>query len=85
MPVDVLATDYLDSAADYNALRVLCGGSKLIAIAETMNPPMAGPSISSNAPWDYWVTWARRDWNSKSAADLTRAMADPLTITLKGQ
>lgn len=83
--VDVLATDYLDRPADYKALSDLCGGTKLLAVAETMNPPKPRASIDAGATWAYWVTWARRDWNAKSEADVAAAMRDPLTLTLESQ
>lgn len=80
--VDVLATDYLQSKSDFDDLSRLCGGRKVIGIAETMNPPDAAKSIAAGAPWAYWVTWARRDWNKTSAQDVIAAMKDPLTVTL---
>ena len=80
--VDVLATDYLQGKSDYDELFKLCDGRKVIGLAETMNPPDPGASIAAGAPWAYWVTWARRDWNKKSAGDVIAAMRDPLTVTL---
>lgn len=80
--VDVLATDYLQAKSDYDCLSKLCDGRKVIGLAETMNPPDPGASIADGAPWAYWVAWARRDWNAKSAADVISAMRNPLTITL---
>lgn len=78
--VDVVATDYLQGKQDYDDLVKLTGGQKLVAIAETMNPPNAQKCIAEGAPWAYWVTWARRDWNKNSASDVIAAMKDPLTV-----
>jgi hypothetical protein len=38
--------------------------------------------VLAEIPWAYWVTWARRDWNSRSNDDMKRAMAHPKTLTL---
>jgi mannan endo-1,4-beta-mannosidase len=81
--VDVVATDYLQGKNDYDDLSKLCSGRKIIGVAETMNPPDPGPTIAAGAPWAYWVTWARRDWNGKSAGDVVKAINDPLTVTLE--
>ncbi|MDR3688321.1 MAG: glycosyl hydrolase [Fimbriimonas sp.] len=79
--VDVVATDYLQGKRDYDDLVRLTGGKKLVAIAETMNPPSAQQCFADGAPWAYWVTWARRDWNKNSVTDVVAAMKDPLTLT----
>jgi len=80
--VDIVATDYLQSRQDYLDLVQLTGGTKIVGIAETMNPPDPDKSIADGARWAYWVTWARRDWNKNSAPDVKSAMGNSHTVSL---
>lgn len=80
--VDIVATDYLQSKADYDALRALTQGKKPAAIAETMNPPDPAEMLRQGANWLYWVMWAKRDWNKSSLDDLKKAIQQPQSRNL---
>jgi len=79
--VDIVVSDYCESKSEYDQLVNLTGGHKMVALAETMNAPDPD-KVLSQTPWAYWVTWARRDWNSRSNDDMKRAIANGKTITL---
>jgi hypothetical protein len=76
--VDVVSSDYFQSQSDYNTLKAIGNGNKILAIAETMN--QLNPANA--APWNYSVVWASRDWNSTSANDWKIAMANSQTISI---
>lgn len=76
--VDVVSSDYFQSSSDYNTLKAIGNGNKVLAIAETMN--QLNPANS--APWNFSVVWASRDWNGNSINDWKTAMANSLTISI---
>ena len=75
--VDVVSSDYFQSWSDYNTTRAV-GSNKVVGIAETMN--QLNPA--SDAPWNFSVVWASRDWNSRSSQDWITAMANPRSISI---
>jgi len=79
--VDLVVSDYCEKKTEYDELVALTGGRKMVALSETMNAPDPD-KVLAEIPWAYWVTWARRDWNSRSNDDMKRAMAHPKTLTL---
>jgi len=79
--VDIVVSDYCEKKSEYDELVALTNGKKMVALAETMNAPDPD-KVLTETPWAYWVTWARRDWNSRSPDDMKRAIAHPKTITL---
>lgn len=79
--VDFVVSDYCEKKQDYDDLVALTGGKKMVALAETMNAPHPDKTLS-DIPWAYWVTWAKRDWNDKSAPDIKAAMNHPKTLSL---
>ncbi|MFZ4509245.1 MAG: glycosyl hydrolase [Fimbriimonas sp.] len=79
--VDIVASDYCEKKNEFDELVALTEGRKMVALAETMNAPDPD-KVLAETPWAYWVTWARRDWNSRSPDDMKRAIAHPKTITL---
>ena len=79
--VDIVVSDYCEKKSEYEELVALTGGRKMVGLAETMNAPDP-EKVLSETPWAYWVTWARRDWNSRSPEDMKRAMAHAKTVSL---
>ena len=83
--VDVVATDYLQDGLAYRDLVHLTDGHKIVALAETMNPPLPQKSFADGAMWSYWVAWARRDWNKNRASDMKASMTAAATVTLESK
>ncbi|KAI5848782.1 beta-1,4-mannanase [Morchella snyderi] len=61
---DIATVDIYTSAGDhsaqsgqYNTLKSLTGGSRVIALAEVGVIPDPDQMTSGGAPWAYWVTW----------------------------
>lgn len=79
--VDLVVSDYCEKEQDYRDLVTLTKGKKMVGLAETMNAPDPSTALTKT-PWAYWVTWARRDWNQNSPADMKKAMANPKTLHL---
>ena len=79
--VDIVVSDYCEKKQEYDELVNLTKGKKMVGLAETMNAPDPD-KVLGTTPWVYWVTWARRDWNSRSNDDMKRAMANPKTISI---
>jgi beta-mannanase len=75
--VDVVSSDYFQSWNDYNTCKAI-GNNKILAVAETMN--QINPD--KDAPWNFSVVWASRDWNGNSENDWKTAMKNSKTITI---
>ncbi|MBO4269564.1 hypothetical protein GSF24_02675 [Microbispora triticiradicis] len=55
--VDVVASDYYQSYADFGSLMAV-GTNRTLGVAETFSPL----NPSSDPAWPYFVVWASRDW-----------------------
>ncbi|MGC5308748.1 glycosyl hydrolase [Micromonospora zamorensis] len=78
--VDLVTSDYFQSASDLATVRAI-GSGKTAGVAETFSPL----NPNSDPAWPYFVVWASRDWNGsgKDVAGLWRtAMANPRTISI---
>ena len=91
---DIVTTDIYASTGDhssqgssYSTLESLCGGERVIALAEVGEIPDPEQQKSDGVPWAYWMTWSGDyiSGNSYNTIDfLDTVYNDALIVTLDG-